>query len=360
MNWLLADLSETHPSDFIVVTFHRTAWSIREDRPDRWQQAETIRDAFHDIFVENDVALVLMGHDHLYYHTIRDGIHYITTGGGGAPLAGIDSDPPIWQEGDIAYDMYHYCHVEVNMTHIGVTALTVDDITLDSFIIARLSPLYISAELSSESVDFGEMLRVSALVKDDLDKPVDGATVTVTIGDLEVLFRCSDDQNGVYTTTINSSIIEPGTHEIVVIAKKDGYGTSQTLETVTVNAIPLQATLQLSAKQIASGEELTLSVYIQDDDGQPVDGVDVKANLNGEIIDLLDQGTGEYETKFDTSSLVAGSYDIVVTAQKTPGYQSAQASERITVKSPVPWLIYGGIATIVIAAIVIVYLIKRK
>ena len=88
MDWLKADLSETDPDDLIVATFHRTAWSIRVARPERWQQAETIRDEFHDVFVRNGVDLVLMGHDHYYYRTVRDGIYYVTTGGGGHPSPG--------------------------------------------------------------------------------------------------------------------------------------------------------------------------------------------------------------------------------------------------------------------------------
>ena len=137
MNWLLADLSNTQPDGFIVVSFHRTAWSIREGRADRWAEAETVRDDFHDVFVQNGVDLVLMGHDHYYYRTVRDGICYVTTGGGGAPLAGIDTSAPTWQQGDIAYSEYHYCNVEVNSTHVRVTALRTDDTRLDTLTIDR-------------------------------------------------------------------------------------------------------------------------------------------------------------------------------------------------------------------------------
>jgi len=137
MNWVLSDLSSKQPDDFIVVHFHRTAWSIRDNNPNRWAEAKTIRDDFHDIFIQNGVDLVFMGHDHYYYRTIRDGIYYVTTGGGGAPLADIDPNPPIWQEGDIAYREYHYCNVEVNYTHAKVAALKTDGTVLDSFTINR-------------------------------------------------------------------------------------------------------------------------------------------------------------------------------------------------------------------------------
>jgi 3',5'-cyclic AMP phosphodiesterase CpdA len=137
MNWLLSDLSNKQPDDFIVVHFHRTAWSIRDNNPNRWAEAKTVRDDFHEILIQHGVDLVFMGHDHYYYRTIRDGIYYVTTGGGGAPLADIDPNPPIWQEGDIAYSEYHYCNVEVNSTHVKVTALCTNSIILDSFTINK-------------------------------------------------------------------------------------------------------------------------------------------------------------------------------------------------------------------------------
>ncbi len=39
------------------------------------------------------VSAGLFGHDHNYQHYLRNGIHYITTGGGGAPLYDVDTPP---------------------------------------------------------------------------------------------------------------------------------------------------------------------------------------------------------------------------------------------------------------------------
>lgn len=139
MTWLLGDLSGLEPDDFVVVVFHRPAWSIRENRPDRWAQAETVRNEFHNIFVQNDVDIVFNGHDHYYYRTLRDDIYYVITGGGGAPLYGPDSSAPIWQTGDVAAGQYHYCDVIVNSTHVKIDVLKTDDTVIDSFTISRLT-----------------------------------------------------------------------------------------------------------------------------------------------------------------------------------------------------------------------------
>jgi predicted phosphodiesterase len=141
MSWLSSYLADTTAEAFIVAVFHRPAWSIRLDRPDRWAEAEAVREEFHDLFVEYDVDLVLMGHDHYYYRTVRDGIYYVTTGGGGAPLAGINTSAPIWQAGDVAASEYHYCNIEVNSVDVTVTAYRSDHSLLDSFNIERPSIL---------------------------------------------------------------------------------------------------------------------------------------------------------------------------------------------------------------------------
>ena len=134
MSWLLADLAATDPDDIIVVTFHRPAFSVRSDR---WAQGETIRDEFHGVFNEHGVDLVFMGHDHFYYRTIRDGIYYVTTGGGGAPLYVPDVTTPTWQNGDIAFNEYHFCNIDVNATHTTTTVIALNGTVIDSFSIER-------------------------------------------------------------------------------------------------------------------------------------------------------------------------------------------------------------------------------
>jgi hypothetical protein len=40
------------------------------------------------------VTAVFAGHDHNYQHHLKNGVHYIVTGGGGAPLAAVDQPIP--------------------------------------------------------------------------------------------------------------------------------------------------------------------------------------------------------------------------------------------------------------------------
>ncbi|MFW9833210.1 MAG: metallophosphoesterase family protein [Candidatus Thorarchaeota archaeon] len=133
MAWLEADLESTAPDDFVVVVFHRPPYSIRYNRPDRWAEAASIREEFHSLFVSYDVDLVFNGHDHLYYRTIRDGIYYVVTGGGGAPLTLYQTENTVWQEGDVAFSDYHYCVAKYESGYLNVEVVLRNGTIRDSF-----------------------------------------------------------------------------------------------------------------------------------------------------------------------------------------------------------------------------------
>jgi len=89
-------------------------------------------------------------------------------------------------------------------------------------------------ELSSDNVARGDEVTIFVVVKDDGGNPIEGATVTAIIGDLEVLFILSDQGNGKYQVAIDTSIVSEGTYEIVVPVEKEGYEPSQTSRTLAV------------------------------------------------------------------------------------------------------------------------------
>jgi len=62
---------------------------------------------------------------------------------------------------------------------------------------------------------------ILATVKDDAGNPIEGATVTATIGDETI--NLSDLGNEKYQGTIDTSNLKEGTHNIVVLPQKDGY-----------------------------------------------------------------------------------------------------------------------------------------
>lgn len=70
------------------------------------------------------MAAVFAGHDHNYQHHLKNGVHYIVTGGGGAPLAPAEAPLP----GNITLkveSVEHYVPIDVegNQAHIPAIAL---------------------------------------------------------------------------------------------------------------------------------------------------------------------------------------------------------------------------------------------
>lgn len=77
------------------------------------------------LFEKNGVALVLGGHDHDYERTVVNGITYIVSGGGGAPLYGHDS--LTWEPGDSVFkSAHHFVQVDVASGMMSLTSWAVD------------------------------------------------------------------------------------------------------------------------------------------------------------------------------------------------------------------------------------------
>ncbi|MFA6296717.1 MAG: metallophosphoesterase [Patescibacteria group bacterium] len=88
-NWLVNDLSANQNKE-IIVWFHEPAYSSGHHGPNA-----TVHDYLIPLFEQYGVAVVFNGHDHIYERTYpiyqnavnyNNGIVYVVTGGGGAPL----------------------------------------------------------------------------------------------------------------------------------------------------------------------------------------------------------------------------------------------------------------------------------
>jgi acid phosphatase type 7 len=90
--WLKADLAAARARGerFIFVFFHHPLYSSDVD----YAPGNTgLRALWQPIFVKYGVNVVFCGHSHQYERLIEDGINYIVTGGGGAPLGGFLATP---------------------------------------------------------------------------------------------------------------------------------------------------------------------------------------------------------------------------------------------------------------------------
>jgi len=117
--------------------------------------------------------------------------------------------------------------------------------------IVEIVPLQISAaQLSAETVTQGETVTISATVKDESNNPITGATVTATIGDTTITL--TDQGDGNYQGTIETSTLEPDTYSITLTARKDGYIPDTAALSLTVQAVTPWTTYALIALAVAA------------------------------------------------------------------------------------------------------------
>ena len=129
--WLDADMERARRGGrSIIVISHKPVFSIGPEaaRRDLAERRETL----HPLFRRHGVVLVFSGHDHMYYRTIRDGVTYVVTGGGGAPLY-----RAVHQElrapGDVYESVHHFCVGEARGGVLVVTVFRQDLSELDRF-----------------------------------------------------------------------------------------------------------------------------------------------------------------------------------------------------------------------------------
>jgi 3',5'-cyclic AMP phosphodiesterase CpdA len=129
--WLEADLAQARSAGrFIVPFFHKAIFSIGPHAVE--SDVMALRPVLHALFRRHGVRLAFEGHDHIYYRTVRDGITYVVTGGGGAPLYD-GRHPELGVAGDVFEKVNHFCVADVYPDRVAVTAYRRDLSRLDRF-----------------------------------------------------------------------------------------------------------------------------------------------------------------------------------------------------------------------------------
>lgn len=125
--WFENDLKEARKkAAHIFVFFHVPPYSIGSHGSDF-----DVREQLEPLFVRYGVRAVFNGHDHIYYRTIRNGIPFIVSGGGGAPLYYPDPKKGAI-EGDKWERVNHYCVIEVKGESVVSTAYRPDGTVIES------------------------------------------------------------------------------------------------------------------------------------------------------------------------------------------------------------------------------------
>jgi len=87
--WLEEDLAKSQKADFrFVMPHHPPMTAVAQRQGDNPEMAALI-----PLFEKQHVTAGFFGHDHNYQHYLKNGVHYVITGGGSAPLYDVDKPP---------------------------------------------------------------------------------------------------------------------------------------------------------------------------------------------------------------------------------------------------------------------------
>ncbi len=127
MDWLISDLTST-TTERIVAMFHRGMYG---SHPGYAWAHPTIRDVWEEIFIEYGVDMVLVGHDHCFYHGNRYGIDHITSGVGATTIVRPIPEHPVldWQDEDEYGEGNHISIFEATEAGFNVELVYVDGTT---------------------------------------------------------------------------------------------------------------------------------------------------------------------------------------------------------------------------------------
>jgi calcineurin-like phosphoesterase family protein len=125
-DWLEEDLTKAQKSEFRFVAAHHPPLTAVSER----QGDNPHMTALMPVFEKYHVTAAFFGHDHTYQHYLKNGVHYIITGGGGAPLYDVDKPPQ-----DITIkvaSIENFVRVRVNGKVANAEAILLDGSKLDT------------------------------------------------------------------------------------------------------------------------------------------------------------------------------------------------------------------------------------
>lgn len=129
--WLenhLAQARRDGPNDFLLVVTH---WGMHSSGPHG--ENRSLRAAgLPEMFRRYGVDLVVAGHDHVYERGEDRGLHYVVTGGSGAPLYSRRAEHPYTR---FFSAQHHYVRVDADADKLDLTAVRPDGTILDHFVI---------------------------------------------------------------------------------------------------------------------------------------------------------------------------------------------------------------------------------
>ena len=129
--WVEKTLNEHKSIGFVLASFHKPLYCAKASRV---AETKERREFWGDLFERHGVQIVLCGHDHYYLHAAHGGSHYLTSGGGGAPLYDIDTTEPEFVK---AVKIEHFITVDVGLDKAALKVIDVNGQEIEHFDVAK-------------------------------------------------------------------------------------------------------------------------------------------------------------------------------------------------------------------------------
>ncbi|MGA7282077.1 MAG: metallophosphoesterase [Acidimicrobiia bacterium] len=113
-----------------IMVFHHPAYSCSKHGSTDAVVETWVREFDQDVF------LVLNGHDHLYERFESNGIVYVVSGGGGRGLYEVESCPPGHPEMIIGDQTNHFLAISQDETGVNVTVIDRESVVIDEFTVS--------------------------------------------------------------------------------------------------------------------------------------------------------------------------------------------------------------------------------
>ncbi|GAG65425.1 unnamed protein product, partial [marine sediment metagenome] len=135
IDWLLADLALHQDYEWKIVVQHRSAYA--SSNPYKQGLYDDLKTLLVPIYEENNISMVICGHDHFYERLYKNNITYIITGGAGAPLYDFVDALQI-EESVYGESANHAVLIEVYENQIDLRAFRTNQSLMDQYTINKV------------------------------------------------------------------------------------------------------------------------------------------------------------------------------------------------------------------------------
>ena len=306
--WLENDLASS-TKKWKILVFHEPGWSAGGH-----SNQTAVQDYIQPLAVEHGVDIIFAGHNHYYARAVVDGIHHVTTGGGGAPLY----EPNLTADKIVAATAaYHFCELNIQGDNLFFSARDKNGGVIDFFQMAQTPDPNLPPHAIFTST-------VSDLLVSFTDKSVDS--------DGTIVFRSWDFGDGNTSSDINPNnrYNASGTYQVTLTVADDDGAIDTATQQVTVSE-PREINAPVLLGAAVNGNTVDL-IWKDKSDNEKGFSVERAKKRKGKYNFTEIGTTGENVSSHRDTSLTAGTFKYRIRGFYGNTYSGYSSEVKVKVK----------------------------